>query len=292
LLHLWDAAPQDSTINLALARLAARRGSIDDALRYYHNAIYGVWTSDPDQNRRKTRFELIEFLLKSNAWPQAQAELLALKQILPPDPAQRIKVAELFAAARAYQDALAEYGLVLKGNSKDAAALAGAGESAFQLGHYRTAVHYLEESAKQNPDDPHTRQRLRTAKLVLETDPFLRRISDVERNRRITSAFLKAGDRLKSCAQANGFDLNSPADNSPGGSNLALSGDLPSLWKRWQEARADLRRISAPSNADLPDTLMDIVFRIEQQTALACGEPEGVDLALLLIARDREAVDR
>src|ERR1700740_2656970 len=30
LLHLWDAAPQDSTINLALARLAARRHSIDE----------------------------------------------------------------------------------------------------------------------------------------------------------------------------------------------------------------------------------------------------------------------
>src|ERR1700751_240030 len=27
--HLWNAAPQDSTINLALARLAARRGSIE-----------------------------------------------------------------------------------------------------------------------------------------------------------------------------------------------------------------------------------------------------------------------
>ena len=61
LLRLWNAAPQDSTINLALARLAARRGSIDDAIRYYHNAIYGAWTSDPDSNRRKTRFELIDF---------------------------------------------------------------------------------------------------------------------------------------------------------------------------------------------------------------------------------------
>jgi len=86
LLHLWDAAPQDSTINLALARLAARRQSIDDAIRYYHNAIYGIWNSDPDKNRRAARFELIEFLLKQNALPQARAELLALAQVLPPDP--------------------------------------------------------------------------------------------------------------------------------------------------------------------------------------------------------------
>jgi predicted Zn-dependent protease len=32
LVHLWEGSPQDSTINLALARLAARRRSIDDAL--------------------------------------------------------------------------------------------------------------------------------------------------------------------------------------------------------------------------------------------------------------------
>jgi hypothetical protein len=37
---------------------------------------------------------------------------------------------------------------------------------------------------------------------------------------------------------------------------------------------------------------MDLIFGIEQQTATLCGEPEGVDLALLLISRGREAVDR
>src|ERR1700751_1666033 len=37
LVHLWEGSPQDSTINLALARLGARRNSIDDAVRFYHN---------------------------------------------------------------------------------------------------------------------------------------------------------------------------------------------------------------------------------------------------------------
>jgi tetratricopeptide (TPR) repeat protein len=96
-LHLWNAAPQDSTINLALARLAARRQSIDDAIRYYHNAIYGVWNADADKNRHQSRFELIEFLLKENALPQAQAELIALAQIPPAEPAQHLAVADLFA---------------------------------------------------------------------------------------------------------------------------------------------------------------------------------------------------
>jgi hypothetical protein len=37
---------------------------------------------------------------------------------------------------------------------------------------------------------------------------------------------------------------------------------------------------------------MDIVFRIEKQTALRCGDPSGRDLALLLISRNRESVDQ
>jgi len=34
---------------------------------------------------------------------------------------------------------------------------------------------------------------------------------------------------------------------------------------------------------------MDIVFQIEQQAASACGPPQDLDLALLLISHKREA---
>jgi hypothetical protein len=37
---------------------------------------------------------------------------------------------------------------------------------------------------------------------------------------------------------------------------------------------------------------MDLVQDIEQQTAQQCGEPTGLDLALLLGARDREIADQ
>jgi len=67
---------------------------------------------------------------------------------------------------------------------------------------------------------------------------------------------------------------------------------LTSLWARWQAARPELRRLSSPTNADLPDALMDLVQDIEQQTAQQCGEPTGLDLALLLGARDREIADQ
>jgi tetratricopeptide (TPR) repeat protein len=289
LLHLWNAVPQDSTINLALARLAARRGSVDDALRYYHNAIYGVWANNPDQSRRQTRFELIEFLLKQNAFPQAQSELLALAQVLPSDPGEHLKVAKLFAEARDDPNALQQFQVVLKLNGKDAEALAGAGEAAFQSGRYRTAERYLLESVKVDPEDAHASSRLETATLVLATDPFLRRISDMERNRRIEGAFAQAGGRLKNCAQEKGIDLTLASGS---GNPLMPGNELPELWSRWQSARADLRHLRALSNTDVPDKLMDIVFQIEKQTALQCGDPSGRDLALLLISRNREAVDQ
>src|SRR5579864_671665 len=291
LVHLWEGSPQDSTINLALARLAVRRQSVEEALRYYHNAIYGVWLTDADKNRRQTRFELIEFLLKQNAKPQAQAELMALAQVLPPDPAQHLTVADLVRQTQDYQGALGQYQIVLKLDHANLSALAGAGDSAFQLGQYRTAEKYLQQALAIQPGNTHVRAQLQTANLILQSDPFLRHISDAERNRRISVAFAHAGERLQSCAQSRNIDLPAKPANQ---SSAQSSGgnDLQSLWARWQAARPRVRRLNSPTNADLPDTLMDLVQEIEQQTAQRCGEPSGLDLALLLGARGRETADQ
>ncbi len=289
LLHLWNAAPQDSTINLALARLAARRGSIDDAIRYYHNAIYGAWSADPEKKRRQARFELIQFLLNQNARPQAQAELMALAQILPPDPQQHLIVADLLVRGQDYQHALAEYQEVLKLDHDNAAALAGAGQASFHLGRYRTAVKYLQEAVSRQLGNADLGAQLQTARLILASDPFLRRISDAERNRRIRAAFDHVGNRLKSCAQLKNIDLSASV---PGNGVQNSAGDLVSLWARWQNSRVQLAQLNNPNNADLADTLMDLILQVEQQTAQQCGEPSGIDLALLLSARDRETVDQ
>jgi hypothetical protein len=48
--------------------------------------------------------------------------------------------------------------------------------------------------------------------------------------------------------------------------------------------------LRSPAETDLPDALMDVVFQIEQQTAATCGQPEGRDLALLMISHKREAL--
>jgi len=291
---LWQRTPEDGTINLALARVSSRRGSVDDATRYYHNAMYGVWNSDPESNRRDARLELVEFLLQKNARAQAQSELVALAAFLPSEPALHLRTADLLAQAQDYRDALAEYERVLHLDRGSPAVLAGAGEVAYRAGHYRTAQRYLQAAVNAKSQDPTLRYLLSSASLILETDPFVGRISDAERNRRIATAFAKAGERLTSCAQQRGVDLTAAA-NASAPSSLAPSPSPPSLApleSRWLATRSDLHRLRSAGETDLPDAIMDLVFQIEQQTAEDCGEPQGADEALLLISRDRETADR
>jgi tetratricopeptide (TPR) repeat protein len=284
LIALWQRTPQDAAVNLALARVAAHRGSIEDATRYYHNAMYGVWNSDPDLNRSKARVELIEFLLKKGAPDKAQSELMALATSLPPDPAAHLQTAQLFAQAHDNAGMLAQFQEVLRLDSENSAALAGAGEAAYRAGNYATAQRYLQQAVNLNPEDANSRQLLATADLILRTNPFHSHISDAERNRRITDAFEQAEKRLTECAQQAGVDLKATAISPPS--------PLASLQLRWAATKPDLARLRSAAETDLPDTIMDVVFQIEQQTAATCGQPQGLDLALLLISRKREAASQ
>jgi len=284
LIALWQRTPQDASVNLALARVAAHRGSIEDATRYYHNAMYGVWNSDPDANRTKARVELIQFLLKENAPNNAAPELMALATALPPAPAAHVQAAQLFAQAQDYAGELAQYEETLRYDPRNSAALAGAGQAAYRSGDYATANRYLREAVNANPQDADSRQLLETTDLILRDNPFVTHISDAERNRRIAAAFAQAEKRLTDCAQQTGVDLKAPTTST-------LS-PLVVLQSLWTEAKPDLARLRSPAETDLPDAIMDVVFQIEQQTEATCGKPQGLDLALLLISQKREAASQ
>ncbi|MCU1300292.1 MAG: hypothetical protein JWQ87_576 [Candidatus Sulfotelmatobacter sp.] len=281
LVALWQRSPQDAAVNLALARVAAHRGSVEDATRYYHNAMYGAWNSDPDANRSKARIELIQFLLKKNALANADSELMALSTSLPADPAAHLHAAQLFADAQDYSGALTQYREALHLDPSNSSALAGAGEAAYHLGNYTTAEHYLQAAVNKDPQDADARRLLAITDLVLRNNPFHSHISDAERNRRITAAFSQAETRLIECAQQKGVDLHAAGGTS--------SSPLAALQTRWMATKPDLSRLRSPAETDLPDAIMDLVFQVEQQTASVCGPPQGLDLALLLILQKREA---
>ena len=279
LVSLWERSPQDAAVNLALARLAARQKMIDKTMQYYHNAIYGVWSSNADTSRLNAWFELNEFLLRMGALPQAQAELITLAAELPARPTEELEVADDFLRAQDYEHALAEYIRVLRQERENAKALAGAGEAAFDSGRYGTASRYLQAAVKVNPKDQRSRELLQVSNLILANDPSARGISDAERNLRVRTAFAQAGKRLDSCSEMKANDSQ-------------VAGILSGMTAQWAEMKHRLTPTRMLRDRNLADAAIALVFQIEKLAAQECGPPSDIDRALLLLAQGRGGVQQ
>ena len=275
LLNLWDREPDNGLVNLELARITAQRGQIDEAVRYYHNAVYAAWPQGQESKRRNARLELIELLLEAKRQGDAQAELMALAANAGDAPALQQTIGDLFMRAGDYERALAAYGTILKTDDRNATALAGAGNAAFQLGRYPLAKEYLEHAARDNPNDQESAQRLQMAEMVLRLDPFRPQISTADRNKNVVDAFAAAGQRLKACPL-------------PSRDTFGTTGSAPSLNDEWSSLKPQITEMGLRRKPDLAQSAMDLVFRIERQTSSVCGTPTGADQALLLIAKLHE----
>lgn len=270
LINLWDRQPENGFVNLELARVAAQRGQTDSALRYYHNAVYAVWTGDEEAARRFTRLELIKYLLKINAKTQAQSELIALGESVGDD-AQQAQLGDLFLSAQDYEHALAAFHSGLKSDPHNQAALAGAGLAAFRLARYPLAAKYLQEAVAVDPQDTQSAAQLKSAEDVLLMDPFRRETPASERARMVVEDFRVAGERLKSCTAP--------------GSSAQQASTQQGLADNWTKMMPRVSEAAIRRDPDLAESAMEMVFNIERQTSAVCGAPSGPDQALLLIAR-------
>jgi len=274
LLNLWDREPENGLVNLELARIAVQRGEIDQAVRYYHDAVYAAWPRDQESNRRQARLELINLLLRIKDLGDAQGELIALAANVGEDPAQQDTIGDLFVRAGDYEHALGSYRIALRADRRNVAALAGAGHAAFQLGQYPLAQHYLQQAIAASPGDTQSAQLLQTVDMVLRMDPFRRQISAADRDKAVVDAFKSAGQRLNSCTL--------PVASSPG------AGPPISLNDEWFAMKPHISMAELRRDPDLAEKAMDLVFRIERQSSIVCGTPAGADLALLLISKLHE----
>jgi tetratricopeptide (TPR) repeat protein len=272
LLNLWDRQPENGLVNVELARIAAQQGRTDDAIRYYHDAVYAAWPPREQDKRRAARLELIELLLRMHESTQAQSELIALAANVGEDPGQQARIGNLFLQANDYEHALSAYRTSLRSYRHNPGSLAGAGAAAFELGMYPVALRYLQAAVAGNPDDKESAERLKTTELVLHMDPFRRQIPSAERNRIVMEAFAAAGARLNNCV-------------APKTGGTAAQ---PSLSDEWSHMKTQLTEAGLRRNPDLVEAAMDLVFRIERETSNACGTPTGTDLALLLISKLHE----
>jgi len=279
LVTLWEREPENGSVNLELARIAADKEDTEQTLRYYHNAIYATWPGDQGEKRRDARLELIQFLLSINAKAQAQAELIALAANLADDPSQQAHIGDLFLKTQDYEHALTEYRLSLRSDRNDPAVSAGAGQAAFDLGRYLLAQRYLQAAVSANPRDALSAVRLKTTELILRMDPFQRQMSVDQRDRIAIEAFAAAGERLKSC---------SPAGDAKESVSAATS--QQSLAEKWSKLKPQITERLLRRNPDVVDAAMELVFDIERQTSATCGPQTGTDTALLLIAKLHEGI--
>ena len=271
LTNLWDREPENAVVSLELARIAAQREQTDDAIRYYRNAVYAVWPGDQEGMRLDARLELIDLFLRIRDRAQAQGELIALEASAGRDPVRQERIGELFLRAEDYEHARQAFDTVLKLDRHNAAAMAGAGYAAFELGQYRSAQNYLQAALAANANDTASADRLKITQMVLHMNPFRRQISVSERDRIVVEAFQTAGERLRTCKL--------PA---------ATGGSQPSLNDEWAQLKPQITGSGLQRNPDLVETAMDVVFRIERETTTTCGSPTGIDLALLLISKMHE----
>lgn len=274
LTNLWEAEPENGVVNRELARIAAGKGDTRGALRYYHNAIYAIWSGDAERERRNTRWELVKYLLGIQARAQAQSELIALSAEVGEDPGQQIELGNYFLKVQDDQHALAAFRQALHEDPKSQPALAGAGAAAFGLSDYPLAQHYLRAALAESAGDRDSANLLEVSEQVTRLDPFRRQISDAERDNAVIGVFDTAGERLKACPAAAG---------SP-----TMAGGTETLNDKWAKLKPQVTGRELRHNQDVVNQALNLAFAIERQAASKCGEGSAADAALLLISNLHE----
>jgi tetratricopeptide (TPR) repeat protein len=280
LLRLRDAAPEKGEVNLTLAQLAAKQGNIEDAVHYYHTALYGIWPPDGiEMKLRGIRVELVRLLLDHDDKNRALSELLALSRDLSQDDAQvQTQAGQLFLEASDPQHALERFLLALQVDSNNVEALVGAGRSEFELQSYAEARKHLRAAVKNGAEPETARELLQITEAILLSDPLAPGLSSTERSRRLIQGFRQASERLTRC-------------QAEGGTQVVESPLFAGLRTEVDAAAGKLSPATLRRDAELLRSSLNLIYRIEI-AAQTCGKSSPLDRALVLIARKHGVVEQ
>jgi tetratricopeptide (TPR) repeat protein len=270
LLSVRESSPEDPDVNVRLARLEAQHDDLTGAVRYYQNAVYGSWNGDQGDARRQVRTELIRYLLAHQERGRALSELLVLVGNLPDDVKSQSEAGQLLLEAGDARRALDRFRQALRIDPKNAVALAGAGEAAFDSGDYASAQRYLRAV---EPAPSRVRELRAIADLVLARDPLRPGLSLRQRQERVMAGFMRALEILNDCT-------NKQPANSSG---------LESLRSEASALEPDLSLDRVRRTPESIDTGLNMIYRIEQRADEICGQGSDFDRALLLIGARHEA---
>jgi len=288
LINLRERQPDNGVVNLELARIAVEKKQTDQALRFYHDAINATWPENQEAERRKAQLELIYYLLRINARTQAESVLIALGASTGENAAEQEQLGDLLMRVPDNGRALAAFRETLKLAPKNAAAEAGAGTAAFNLGMYPAAEHYLNEAVAAAPGDAASAALLKTTDAVLRLDPYRPRIQDAERDRTVMASFAVAGDRLSACGALGAAKTQAGQKSDAGAPKTASDTPVDSLAEQWTKLKPQVTVLGLRQDPDLVNTVMNLAFQIESLKSPACAAPTEDDKALTLIANLHE----
>lgn len=206
--------PTSGPANLGLAEVYAGAGQIEEAVGYYHRALYGVWPANAPKHKVEAHMELVSELGKAGRNQQAQAELLSLMSEMPADPAIRKRVALLLLAFGLPRESAEVLREVLQAAKNDPEVYVGLGDADEAKWKYVLACSAFRRALKLKPGDAMIGQRLDSCEQVLALDPTSVRLPATERferSRALLKLVLAARDQ---CAAAHAQDP-SPDSTAP-----------------------------------------------------------------------------
>jgi tetratricopeptide (TPR) repeat protein len=266
LVELHGHIPENATVSLELARLSAA-DDVAAAVRYYSDALSGLWPAEQADARRLVRIELIDFLLDHGQQSRALSEILVLAANLPDRAEEHVRAGRLFLRAGDARHAAEEFAAALKQAPKLQAAMAGAAAAAFENGNYAAALSWLEST----PNLDVRQQEIRTtARMVLASDPLTARLTLVERRRRLDALVNQAIRRADACLTARAAPPSAAVDALRAEANTFL-GTLST--RRPRVSREDI------------DAGFEVVLRLELAVEESCAPAAPLDRAVLLIGR-------
>ena len=278
LLKLRISSPESGEVNLQLARVSQKQELTTEAIRYYHNALYGIWpTEQMVEQRRRIRTELIHVLLGAGDTEQSLSELLILSSDIPDTETAHNEVGHLFFEAEDWRRALEQFERTLRMNKQNSEALDGAGRAYFNLGDYRKASDYLNSAIASGAKDGETADLLDVSKSVLSRDPLAPRLLFEERTRRLAANFDAVSETLQLCIAQVQDD------------GAAALQDLAMELDRDRKSRYTSRKLRADS--DEFRSALNLIYRAESSAAQICQESSPLSRALVIIAQRNGATE-
>jgi len=151
--QLRASDPTNAVVNRLLALLAQRFGRANEAIGHYRTAVYGRWPADPEQNRIRTRFELIELLEADGRNGAVIGELATLLEEERPDDSLRKLIGFRLLEAKADEAAERLFEELTQTIPKDAGVWEGLGRARLDRGDYRSALPAFERSLAIEDDE-------------------------------------------------------------------------------------------------------------------------------------------